>query len=200
MNEQVEAIHRFWFGELPPSGLPDPGLRRRWFAGGDAFDRECARAFGPLLDQALVGGLADWLDDPRGALALVLLLDQIPRNVCRGTARAFSGDLRALEIATRSVDAGKDAALQPVERYFLYMPFEHAEDPRAQARSVALFQKLADAALPADGDLFANALRWAERHAAVIDRFGRFPGRNQALGRETTAEESAYLAEHPAGF
>lgn len=199
MTHPSKTLHRFWFGELPANGLPDPATRKRWFAGGDGFDRECARAFGPLLDEALAGGLADWLGDPRSSLALVVLLDQIPRNVHRGTARAFAGDRRALEVATNRVDAGDDAGLLPVERYFLYMPFEHAEDPRAQERSVALFRKLAAEPPPGGEELFTNAFRWAERHAAAIERFGRFPGRNRALGRETTPEEAAFLEDHPAG-
>ncbi len=200
MTEQSQILHRFWFGEPSAAGLPDEATRARWFRGGEAFDGECARSFGRLLDEALEGGLEEWLNELRSSLALVILLDQIPRNVCRGSARAFAGDRRALSIATARVDAGDDARLLPVERYFLYMPFEHAEDREAQERSVGLFRRLS-AEAPAGGEaLFAGGVRWAERHRAAIRRFGRFPARNAALGRDTTAEETAFLAEHPAGF
>lgn len=200
MTRQAEAILRFWFGAPTATGLPDPGTRRRWFRGGATFDDECAREYGRLLEEALAGGLGEWLDTPRASLALVLLLDQIPRNVHRGTARAFAGDARALEIATARVDAGDDARLNPVERYFLYMPFEHAEDRAAQECSVALFGSLADAVSSDSEGFFAGGVQWAERHRDVVHRFGRFPSRNIALGRETTSEEAAFLADHPFGF
>jgi uncharacterized protein (DUF924 family) len=200
VHEQAAALHRFWFGELSPAGLPDPATRVRWFRGGSGFDRQCARSFGPLIEQALAGGLSEWLAEPGSSLALVLLLDQLPRNVYRGTARAFAGDRRALEIATAMTEAGDDATLRPVERSFLYLPFEHAEDREVQERSVALFRQLREAAPPGGEALFGDGLHWAERHRAAIQRFGRFPARNPALGRQTTPAEAAFLAEHPSGF
>jgi uncharacterized protein (DUF924 family) len=200
VTRQADSILRFWFGAPTAAVLPGPETRSRWFRGGASFDDECAREYGRLLEEALGGGLGEWLEAPRASLALVLLLDQIPRNVHRGTARAFAGDARALEIASARVDAGDDAGLNPVERYFLYMPFEHAEDRAAQERSVGLFRSLADA-VPSDGDgFFAGGVQWAERHRDVVHRFGRFPSRNTALGRQTTSEEAAFLADHPAGF
>ena len=200
VTRQAEALLRFWFEAPSTAVLPDAVVRSRWFRGGAAFDDECARDFGRLLEEALAGGCGEWLDAPLSSLALVLLLDQIPRNVHRGTARAFAGDARALEIASARVDAGEDARLSPVERYFLYMPFEHAEDRGVQERSVALFRGLADAVSSGSEGFFAGGVEWAERHRDVIARFGRFPARNTALGRETTSEEAAYLVDHPVGF
>jgi uncharacterized protein (DUF924 family) len=200
VTQKAEAILRFWFGAPTATLLPDPDTRSRWFRGGATFDDECAREYGRLLEEALGGGLGEWLETPRSSLALVLLLDQIPRNVHRGTARAFAGDARALEIAIAGVDAGDDARLNPVERYFLYMPFEHAEDRAAQERSVALFRGLAAAASSDSEGFFAGGVQWAERHRDVVHRFERFPSRNTALGRKATSEEAAFLADHPSGF
>lgn len=200
MNASARAVHRFWFGELDEQGLPGDVARARWFRGGASFDRTCEEAFGALVERALDGGLEDWSAEPDTALSLVLLLDQLPRNVHRGTPRAFAGDARALAIAQARVAAGDDARLRPAERYFLYMPFEHAEDPAAQDHSVALFERLREEAPPAATRFFAEAVRWAERHREAIRRFGRFPARNAALGRDSTREEERYLAEHPEGF
>lgn len=154
----------------------------RWFARDEAFDRECARLL-PLHFAAARRELDGWLGDAQGALALLLLLDQIPRNGFRGSAHAFATDGLALAFARRAVDAGFDMAIEPALRVFVYLPFEHSEVLADQQRSVELHARL-------EG---ADADRWARIHLDVIERFGRFPHRNAVLGRETTPAEQAFL-------
>ena len=161
----------------------------KWFSGGARFDAECRERF---LDAHLAASrreCAAWLDDAEGALALVLLLDQIPRNVFRGSGHAFATDGLAREYAARALDAGFDASIDIPMRQFLYMPFEHSEDMADQERAVALFTAMGD----------AGYLDYAHRHRGVIARFGRFPHRNAALGRTNTPEEQAWL-EAGGGF
>lgn len=154
----------------------------KWFNGGAAFDDAC-RAFVEAHHAAARRELADWMEDAEGALALVLLLDQIPRNVFRGSAHAFATDGLARELARHAVDAGFDRNVDPALRLFFYMPFEHSEDMADQDRAVRLFAAMGD----------ANYLDYANRHRDVIARYGRFPHRNAALGRTSTPEERAWL-------
>lgn len=161
--------------------------RGRWFRGGVAFDEEVRRRLGAAHREAAGGGLLAWSDTAEGALALLILLDQVPRNVHRGTAAAFAGDLRALAAADAALGRGFDLqaalALQP----FFYLPFGHAETPASQARSVALFA----AHVERGGEV--GYLAAARRRAEQIERFGRFPQRNAALDRASTPEEIAWL-------
>lgn len=143
----------------------------------------------------MAGYMESWANRPRGRLGLVLLLDQFTRNVWRGSARAFSGDERALSHALTALDAGEDRLLLPVERYFLYMPLEHAEDREPQRRSVELFRQLRGDAPEAGRRLFDGGVRWAESHRDEIERFGRCPRRNAALGRSSTPGELAWLEQ-----
>ena len=195
-----EAVLEFWFGKLDADGLPSSAVAARWFAGGVAFDEEIRQRFRELVEQALAGGLEAWADSSRELLALVIVLDQLPRNLFRGDARSFAGDARALRLSRDAVDAGWARRLLPAERNFLYLPFEHAESLAEQERCCALYRELLDAGPAAGRPLFAGSLEYAERHRVVIARFGRFPGRNAALGRESTLEEAAFLAENPTGF
>jgi uncharacterized protein (DUF924 family) len=187
MDPAATEILVFWFGD---------GTRERdeWFRKDPAFDEAIRDRFGAVIDAALGGAFAGWADGPRGALALVVLLDQLPRNALRGTPRMYAGDARARSVATGAIAAGFDAGLRPHERMFLYLPFVHAEDPDAQERSIALAKRLAQETG------FASPLEWAEKHAAVIRRFGRFPHRNAILGRPSTAAEIAFLAEPGSRF
>jgi uncharacterized protein (DUF924 family) len=181
-------ILAFWFGPAPHAS------RNVWFRKDPSFDAEIRSRFGDALDAALAGAFRDWTARPQGALARVLLLDQFTRNLFRESPRAFAGDAEALTMATIAVDAGYDRALDIYERWFLYMPFEHAEDPGAQQRSLELFEALAGET----GD--RGQLEWAEKHAAIIRRFGRFPHRNAILGRASTPEEIAFLKEPGSRF
>ena len=155
----------------------------RWFAKDEAFDSRFRRTFGDTHFAAARRELDGWADTAEGALALLILLDQFPRNVFRGTGHAFATDPLARRFARLAVDAGHDQALPPDLRPFVYLPFQHSESMADQDRSLALFQ-----ALPRRPDD-----RWAEHHHAVVARFGRFPHRNAALGRETTPEEAEFL-------
>jgi uncharacterized protein (DUF924 family) len=178
-----DEILDFWFG-------PPPHRERNlWFRKDPAFDATIRDRFGAAIETALAGSLRDWTADAHGALGRVLLLDQFTRNVFRDTPRAFAGDADALATCEQAIADRLDAALDPYERWFLYMPFQHAEDRDAQQRSVALFKRLAD-----ETGLF-GPLQWAKRHAAVIHRFGRYPHRNAILGRTSTPEEIAFLAQ-----
>jgi uncharacterized protein (DUF924 family) len=174
---QADDILDFWFGLLPVE-------RPEWFRADPAFDLEIAERFGPLIESALAGGLDGWAEKPRGALARVLVLDQFTRNAFRGTPRAFAGDPLALAAARRMVRQGQDHALPTLQRIFVYLPFEHAEDIQAQREALRLFA--GDAHL-------ADQAEWARRHHDVIERFGRFPHRNAILGRESTPEEIEFL-------
>jgi uncharacterized protein (DUF924 family) len=188
MTPLARDILDFWFGPLPHA------TRAEWFRKDPAFDAAIRTRFGDALEAALGGAYRDWRGDLRGALAYVLLLDQFTRNAHRDTPRAFAGDPDALATAISVVDAGLDGALDTYERWFLYMPFEHAEDPAMQERSIALFARLEDET----GD--AAPLEWAEKHAAIVRRFGRYPHRNAILGRVSTPEEIAFLREPGSRF
>ena len=187
----VAEVLDFWFA--PRDSAEHGRPRELWFRKDPAVDGSIRSRFGAAVATALDGGFADWTA-PRAALARVLLLDQFTRNIFRDTPRAFAGDVLALRISKTAVANGDDRSMIPVERRFLYMPFEHAEDPSAQAASLVLFAQLRDETGERD------PLVWAERHAAVIRRFGRYPHRNAILGRESTAEEIAYLATAGSSF
>ena len=195
MHPDAEALLVFWFGELGDDGAPPPDRRARWFAPPEGFDAELATRFGALVERALAGELESWAQEPHGRLALVLLLDQLPRNVFRGTAKAFAGDACALGLTLDAIGSGEAGALAPVERSLLYMPLMHAEDPELQDRSVALYTELTELAPAAVAETLGGNRDYAVTHRDVITRFGRYPGRNEALGRESTPEEHAYLKE-----
>jgi uncharacterized protein (DUF924 family) len=187
-----EELLDFWFGA---SGTSAHGTSRpEWFTRLAAFDEEIRRRFGSLNDVAVAGGLVEWEAAPRPALALVIVLDQFSRNLHRDSARAFAGDARALGLARRMVAQGWDRELAPLQRQFVYLPFEPAEDPDAQAESVRLARALTQ--FPETRE----ALRWAEAHARIIARFGRFPHRNVVLGRSSTPEETEFLKEPGSRF
>lgn len=184
----VDAVLDFWFGHEGRS-------RPEWFRKDAAFDESIRTRFGALVDAALQGPPAALPEDPRGLLARIVVLDQFPRNLFRGQARAFAGDAQALLLARHAVARGADRALPPVQRSFVYLPFEHAEDLQAQDESIRLFEALA-----ADDPERADALVWARKHQVIIQRFGRYPHRNAALGRSSTAEEAAFLLEPGSSF
>ncbi len=186
-------ILEFWFGA--PGSAEHGSLRKCWFEKDPAFDEDIRRRFLPMLEAAAAGQLDEWASRPESLLALIVLLDQFPRNLFRDAPRAFATDAKALALAQQALAQGFDAQLMPVARAFIYLPFEHSEDLAMQDRAVALF-----AALAASGGEFASYLDYAERHRDVIRRFGRFPHRNAILGRFSTAEEIEFLARPGAGF
>ncbi|MDB5372243.1 MAG: hypothetical protein JWP04_885 [Belnapia sp.] len=188
----AQAILDFWFeGDRT-------AFRHRWFQHDDAFDAAIRRRFGHLLAPAGAGAFDGWAATPRGALALLILLDQFPRNLHRGGAAAFAQDAKARSLARQTVlrDA-LDRSLTPTERCFLYLPFEHAEAMADQDLSVALFEGLRDDPVHAAP---GGSIDYAWRHRAVIACFGRYPHRNAALGRADTPAERAWLAIPGNGF
>lgn len=198
--EEARKVREFWFGKAPLSADQLPRRMQLWFGAGPAelrrhVDEALRSRFAHLVDQALAGELDPWADGPRRRLSLILLLDQFPRNIHRGTARAFAGDERALSLTLTGMQSVADAALNPAERIFFYMPLQHAESLEAQDESVAAFKRL-HAEAPADvANIFEACVSYAQRHRAVIEQFGRFPHRNSVLGRPSTEEEKRYLKE-----
>jgi uncharacterized protein (DUF924 family) len=190
----AQDVLDFWF--LPPN---DPGYgkaRPEWFRKDPAFDARIRERFGSLIGQALAGGLREWdMQGPQGALARILVLDQFTRNAFREAPESFAGDTLALAAAQALVDSGDERQLEPFQRAFVYMPYEHAEDARMQQCAVDLFARLA-----AEHEGFTEMLDYAHRHRGVIARFGRFPHRNPILGRASTADELHYLGQPGAGF
>lgn len=182
------AVLDFWFADGPDAWRP------AWFTKDPAFDAAIAARFGDWIGPAGAGRLAHWTATPSGTLALLILLDQFPRNLFRGKAAAFAQDEHARRIARPFVATGGDLQLTPTQRVFAYLPFEHSEDLADQDLACALFGGLRDH--PA----LVHTIDYAWRHRAIIARFGRFPHRNAALGRASTAAEVAMLAQPGAGF
>jgi uncharacterized protein (DUF924 family) len=191
---RIDDILLFWLGDLSENPFPTNkfGL---WFANDPELDARIRDTFGDDIEAAARGDYDDWKGTPRGRLALLILLDQFTRNVFRGTADAFKYDPIALEIALEGIEAGDDQALLRIERLFVYLPLEHAEDRELQARSVALFEALAAEAPESEQGAYKEFLRHAVLHREIIDAYGRFPHRNEILGRASTPEEIAYLED-----
>jgi uncharacterized protein (DUF924 family) len=185
------AVLAFWF---------DPANHSEWYAGRPEFDARIRQRFKEQVELAAEGKLSDWAGAPSSWLALLIVLDQFSRNLYRNDPRAWAQDLRAQRIALSGIDEGFDRLLPPIQRVFAYMPLEHAENSGLQQRCVALFEALCSD-MPLDQrDRYTDFLDYARQHEAVIARFGRFPHRNAVLGRISTPEELAYLAEPGAGF
>ena len=186
------------FAGVAYEGIDDPvaakAQSRQWYLSSPAADDALRARFGATLALAEKDDLPTWLDTDRGQLALVILLDQLSRNLYRGTARAFSNDPRALALAEGMIDRGADRLMAPIERAFLYHPFEHAESRAAQQRSVALFTDLVAGADSAWRPQLQDFLHHAQAHRDIVETYGRFPHRNQVLGRTDTAAERDYLA------
>jgi uncharacterized protein (DUF924 family) len=197
--DEARSVREFWFGTQPLSAERLQQRMRFWF--GDeptAVRRERDAAirsrFGELLERAGAGELASWADGPRRRLSLIILLDQFPRNLYRGSARAFAYDAQALALALSGMQSAADAALDVIERIFFYMPLQHAESREVQDESVAAYRRVLAEAPAAVRAFFASSLRSAEHHRSIIEQFGRFPHRNRALNRPGTPEEEQWLA------
>ncbi|MCY3820586.1 MAG: DUF924 domain-containing protein [Gammaproteobacteria bacterium] len=190
------GINAFWLGPSPKDPEAAKQASGRWYAADDRLDDDIRRTFGTAMDQARAGVMSGWRETAEGALALVILLDQFTRNAYRGTARAFSGDAMAREVATGALDKGLDHVLPIPGRLLLYHPFEHSEDLEDQRRSVALCSGLAAESPSVWREYIDSFLRYAHAHLEVIERFGRFPHRNEILGRESTPAEQDWLSTH----
>ncbi|MGR6751910.1 DUF924 family protein [Aeromonas veronii] len=190
-----------WFGDEADDVLRATRQAPLWWGKSSETDALLASRFGELAQAAAKGSLAHWADLPSGRLALILLFDQLPRNIHRGTPAAFAQDPLARDLCLKGLSIGADKSLLPLERVFFYLPLEHAESREQQARSVALFEALAveQAGTPAQAT-FAGFADFARRHQVIIERFGRFPHRNDILGRTSTPEEAAFLQQPGSGF
>ena len=202
MDPRIDKVIEFWFGTEP---VPTQATVRRWFVRDAAFDDQIRRKFGDLHDEAAAGGLEDWLGTARGELALLVVIDQFSRNLYRDQPRAFALDARALGIASDLVLSDRARELTPHQRMVALLPYQHAEDRTVQAEGVAAYATLLEETRRSGADQdtingMITGLDFAKQHAAIIERFGRFPHRNVALGRPSTPEEQAFLTQPGSRF
>jgi uncharacterized protein (DUF924 family) len=203
--DEARSVRDFWFGPQPLTAAELSRRVRFWF-GGEASagrarrDAQIRTRFTRLLERAAAGELSAWADGPRRRLSLIILLDQFPRNLFRGSARAYACDEQALALTLSGMQGAADAALTVIERLFFYMPLQHAERREVQDEAVAAYRRLRQEAPEELQEVFESAQRSAENHRAIIEQFGRFPHRNQALGRESTEAELAWLRAGGASF
>ncbi|MBQ0833823.1 DUF924 family protein [Marinobacter sp.] len=188
-----KEILDFWFGDLDENGLPDSFHRNRWFRSSKRFDQEIRRRFLSMVLFASEQGLDHWRKAPGGRLAEIILLDQFSRNIFRGGALAFEQDKLANKLCKEAMRKGYDMSLSPVQRAFIYMPLEHAERLEDQVLSVECYEQLVASTSGVLQDFMNSFLQSAQDHKGIIERFGRFPHRNQALGRTSTEAEKDYL-------
>ena len=200
MKTTQTALLKFWFGAYLDDPAAHTELSRRWFGKNASFDEEIRTAFGDFPDAAKNGVYDSWQDTDLGRLALIVGLDQFPRNLFRGKPQSFAYDGLALSHAREAIDSGTVERLHPLQSVFLFMPLEHAEDLSSQNECVAGLQALAKGKVPLIEEKIMGFTEYAIAHREVIEKFGRFPHRNTILGRETTAEELAYLATGRGSF
>jgi uncharacterized protein (DUF924 family) len=199
--ETPDTIREYWFGTaLEDTAVTARERARLWWSKNPELDNEIRRRFENCVIKAGSGELDHWASNPQDRLALILLTDQFPRSIYRDSAKAFAFDTKALSLARDGVDLGFDNALRSLEKVFFYLPLEHSELLADQQQSLSLFQKLVDEAGPDQKPTFAEYFDFAMRHRDIISRFGRFPHRNEALGRISTPEELAFLQQPGSGF
>ena len=200
MDDRIDTIWSFWFGRLDALGCASPEQRKRWWTKSDEFDQTIKSAFRADYDAIVMGQREMWRSSPRGALAYIIVLDQFSRNMFRGAPQMFAADPLAREACQTGLRERYDAELAFDEKVFLYLPLMHSEDLSDQRQCVGLFQAMVERAaeaLKGDAEYY---LDFAERHHAIIERFGRFPHRNEILGRVSTADEAAFLKEPGSSF
>ena len=200
MQAPWQDLLHWWFGQGTSATEIAAEKQRLWFGYRPQQDAEARERFGALVEQALYGDLQDWAELPEGWLALVLLLDQLPRMIHRDTPRAFAGDERAQQLVRDGLAHGGDMLLSPIQRVFIYLVLEHAENLAVQDLAVAHFTALRDIAAEHEQALFRDFLDYAERHREVISRFGRFPHRNAILGRDSSDAEQSFLQQPGSSF
>lgn len=197
---RIERILSFWFKEHELTAPQIDGRMDTWFGEDPVFDQEIKENFLRDVEDASEGQIDYWAHQPRGRLALIILLDQFRRNIYRGTAEAFAKDKAALKLCVEGAMQKKDKGLTPIQRVFFYMPLQHAESRKVQAKSVEIFQRLANAVSPTYRETFETVAHFAELHRDIIEQFGRFPHRNKVLKRQNTPEEEQYLAGDSLSF
>ncbi len=200
MEVLAESILNFWFGDISGDGTVDAEKSKRWFKKDEIFDKSIERVYGSYLDTAVMGGLDRWANDPKSITALIVMLDQFPRNVYRGLEKSFIYDKKALALANLAVDKNYYKEVPAVCAYFQAMPFMHSEDIKMQDKGIKQFEWLIE---NTEGDvkkMMEMALDFAQKHRVIIEKYGRFPHRNAALYRESTAEEVEFLKGPDSSF
>jgi uncharacterized protein (DUF924 family) len=194
MDPEINRTISYWFD--------GDNAQKKWFQGGPHIDAEIKDQFGPLIEKARASKLNPWTEQPKGTLALLLLLDQFPRNAFRGTPASFSSDAMAVDVAVNAIAKGQHHEVTSTQRPFFYLPLMHDERLISQVAALALYESLVSQCEPDSEDAkFAGAsMRFCKLHLDVILRFGRFPARNVILGRESTTEEIEFLRQNPSGF
>lgn len=195
-----EDVLTFWFGPIAEDGSCSPEYIQRWWSKDAAFDHEVSDRFGAAIAAAEAGEYGAWRESPRGLLALVILCDQMTRNSRRGSSSMYDADELSQQLVRQAIDRGFDKQLCTMERYFLYMPLMHAESRALQSEGVERFDALAANADPGARDAAKSAADYMRRHEVIVARFGRFPHRNEMLGRESTAEEIEFLKQPGSSF
>lgn len=199
-RKRIERVLGLWFAERDYDAPRIDARLDFWFGGSDELDETLKNGFARDIEQASHGKLMHWAAEARGRLALIVILDQFRRNVFRGTANAFVCDRLALKLCVEGIVGHHDRELEPIERVFFYMPMQHAESLRVQEKSVMVFEALAKAVSPTMRETFETFAQFAELHRDIVERFGRFPHRNAALGRENTPEEREFLEDEGTSF
>jgi uncharacterized protein (DUF924 family) len=195
-----ETILTYWFGANPDQAALAKDRAELWWSKNNQVDREIRQRFESSVQLAGEGRLNSWLVEPRGRLALIILTDQLPRNIYRDSPQAFAFDTRALEWSLDGIESSVDRWLRPIERVFFYLPLEHSERLEDQERSVAMFREVLPSVDPDQQEIFESYLNFAILHRDVVARFGRFPHRNRILGRTSTPEELYFLSQPGSSF
>jgi uncharacterized protein (DUF924 family) len=193
MNDKIHEILSFWFGDIGRADLPSSDRTNLWFGESDKLKQEMLNLFGEEYQAAIAGKLNDWAKTPRGRLALIILLDQFSRWAYRNTPNAFMQDKAAQELCIKGLQEKMDKSLTLIERVFFYMPLVHAENSEIQDQSIQLFQTLVSLSMTETTQVYQLFLAYAYAHFRVVKEFGRFPQRNQILGRKSTETEIAFL-------
>ena len=198
---EPSSVLEFWFGTKTDMAEINAEKSQLWWGKDSQIDLEITRRFEDLAERVRSGdGYGHWKADPRGCLASIIAVDQFPRNMYRGTPRSFAGDAVARSLAGHLIASGFDKSLSPLERVFAYLPYEHSESLEDQERSVALYRSLIEIVAPSEREMFEGFLDYALRHHEIIERFGRFPHRNDILGRGSSAEEREFLTQDGSSF
>ena len=200
MSTPWRPLLDWWFGSAESPDEVAKAKNKLWFGKKKSQDTDALNRFGGLVEQALKGELSEWTETPQGWLALVLLLDQLPRMIFRDTPKSFSGDKRAQALVNHGLKLERDLALTPLQRTFIYLVLEHTENLAAQDEAIQRFSDLLPLLPATDREYFNQTLDYARKHRVVIERFGRYPHRNEVLGRESTAEEVEFLKERGSRF
>jgi uncharacterized protein (DUF924 family) len=200
MENVRDELLAFWFGDDSDDAAVAAAKAELWWGHSPATDELLRERFGAAATEAAAGRLDHWAESPRGRLALILLLDQLPRAIHRDTPGSFAQDAATRILAEQGLESGADELLRPIERLFFYLPLEHSEDLEDQDRSVELFRELAESISEEERPTFWSFVDYAKKHREVIARFGRFPHRNQILGRESTEEEKVFLEQPGSSF